>query len=64
MPQEETTIEKKSANKFVLHRRNILIIFILTMVLTSCDVGSSDGTVENWFVLILLMLCWLKGVLF
>lgn len=44
------------------HKGTTMLILALCVVLTSC--GGGDGTVENWFVLILLMLCWLKGVLF
>lgn len=56
-------IEEEYTDKFKTgHNGNIMLLLALCVVLTSC--GGGDGTVENWFVLILLMLCWLKGVLF
>lgn len=33
----------------------------ITLVLTSCDSGSDDGTAGNCFLGLLLLLCWLKG---
>lgn len=56
-------IEEEHTDKFKTgHNGTTMLILALCVVLTSC--GGGDGTVENWFVLILLMLCWLKGVLF
>ena len=40
---------------------NIITIVSTTLLLTSCDGGSDDGTVGNWFCAILLLLAWLKG---
>lgn len=45
-------------------KKNILTIITLvstTLLLTSCDSGSDDGTVGNWFFAILCLLAWLKG---
>lgn len=45
-------------------KKNIITIITITsatLMLTSCNLGSSDGTVENWFAAIILLLAWLKG---
>lgn len=44
-------------------KKNILniITILCTLLLTSCDSGSDDGTVGNWFCAILLLLAWMKG---
>lgn len=40
---------------------NILPILSFTLLLTSCDSGSDDGTVGNWLCAIVFLLAWLKG---
>ena len=41
---------------------NILTILCFTLVLVSCDSGSDDGTVANWFAAIVFLLaCMKKG---
>ena len=39
----------------------ILPIAGMALLLTSCDSGSDDGTVGNWFAAIVFLLAWLKG---
>ena len=36
-------------------------LVLTTLMLTSCDSGSDDGTVANWFCALVLLLAWLKG---
>ena len=40
---------------------NILAILCVTLLFVSCDSGSDDGTVGNWFCAIVFLLAWLKG---
>lgn len=44
-------------------KKAIIILSILssTLVLTSCDSGSDDGSAGNCLLGLLLLLCWLKG---
>lgn len=45
-------------------KKNIITILSLvssTLLLTSCDSGSDDGSAGNCFLGLLLLLCWLKG---
>jgi len=42
-------------------KKNIITILCISLLLTSCDSGSDDGTVGNWFCAILCLLAWLKG---
>lgn len=39
----------------------ILTVVLSTILLTSCDFGSDDGSAGNCFFGLLLLLCWLKG---
>lgn len=39
----------------------ILTVVLSTILLTSCDSGSDDGSAGNCFFGLLLLLCWLKG---
>lgn len=40
-----------------------VVIFLVILFVAACSAGgdSSDGTVENWIIAIILLLCWLKG---
>lgn len=38
-----------------------ILAIVSTLVLTSCDSGSDDGSAGNCFFGLLLLLCWLKG---
>lgn len=40
---------------------SILTIVSSTLLFTSCDSGSDDGSAGNCFFGLLLLLCWLKG---
>ena len=45
-------------------KKNIITILSLvssTLLLTTCDFGSDDGSAGNCFFGLLLLLCWLKG---
>lgn len=39
----------------------ILTIVSSTLLLTSCDSGSDDGSAGNCLLGLILILCWLKG---
>lgn len=39
----------------------IITIVSSTLLLTSCDSGSDDGSAGNCLFGLLLILCWLKG---
>ena len=40
---------------------NILTILCVTLLFVSCDSGSDDGTVGNWFAAIVFLLACMKG---
>lgn len=39
----------------------IAVAALVIMSLTACDGGGEDNSGANWLMIILVVLCWLKG---